>query len=299
MSRLPPLSSLIAFEAAVRHQSFTRAAAELHLTHGAISQAVRGLEGRLGVRLFERQGRQIVATDGAHRLAVQLRHGLGVLEQSLIPSARAAAAVLTVSVLPSVAARWLVPELAQFHAANPSITLDLRVSEQITQPGRDGVDAAIRYGPGTWASLQQHKLADEFLFPVCSPRYRDGRLPRTPQDLAECTLLRHAWQPWAPWLSAAGVDLAEPRRGLRCDDSGLILDLAAAGLGIALARASLVGADIRAGRLVRLFDVEVKDRYAYWLVWTVPSARLKHIYALRDWLSGVLWRMQVTRSDPA
>jgi LysR family transcriptional regulator, glycine cleavage system transcriptional activator len=295
ISRIPPLQTLRVFEAAVRLRSFTRAADELALTQGAVSQHVRTLESQLGAALFERTPAGAVPTSRAHELALQVRQGLRVLERAFDdPSharkrSRAAPTDgpqrLTVSVLPSFAERWLAPRLPRFHVEHPQVALDVRPGVALARlDGRDHVDVALRYGPGAWPGLLADKLMDEEVFPVASPRYRDGRLPRRFADLARCTLLRHVAQPWEPWFQAVGLDMTESADGTTFRDLTQLLDAAARGDGIALARRSLVEADLAAGRLVRLWKRSVPDVHAHFIVWRPDSVRLPAIDALRAWL---------------
>lgn len=293
-SRLPPMQTLRAFEAAVRLGSFTRAADELALTQGAISQHVRALELRLGTALFVRERFGAVATPEAHALALQVRQGLEVLQRAferVPPRQRTREArkpeptKLTVSVLPPFAARWLAPRLPSFLRRHPDISLQLRPEAVLARFDRhDGVDVALRYGPGAWPDLEAERLMDEEVFVVASPAYRGGRLPRRFADLARCTLLRHASQPWEPWFQAVGLDLTEPRGGPLFTDAGALIDAAANGLGIALARATLVEAELAKGALVRLWRRSIKDIYAHFIVWRSDSAKRDAIDALRRWL---------------
>jgi DNA-binding transcriptional LysR family regulator len=293
-THLPPLQTLRAFEAAVRLCSFTRAADELALTQGAVSQHVRMLEAHIGETLFVREHMGVAPTPRAQTLVLQIRQGLRVLERAFdaysTPRSRKDAAPdrpvhLVVSVLPSMARRWLNPRLARFHAAHPAIELELRPSVALARlDGRDRVDVALRYGPGGWRGLRSEKLMDEEVFPVTSPTYAGGKLPRRLSALSRCTLLRHASQPWEPWFQAAGLDMTEPATGPFFDDAGQLLDAAANGDGIALARRSLVASDLAAGRLVRLWKVSIVDVHAHYLVWRPDSAKLDAIDCLRDWL---------------
>jgi LysR family transcriptional regulator, glycine cleavage system transcriptional activator len=283
-ARLPPLQAIVAFEAAARRQSYSRAAEELSLTHGAISHAIRGLEDRLGTRLFRREGRHMLLTQEGQTLAAQVRQGLRLLEKAFERDPAAGPARLVVSALPAFATRWLVPRLARFHATHPNIAVDLRPAVELARLERDGIHVALRYGPGGWPGLQHERLMEERLFPVCSPTYRERRLPRRPADLADCVLLRHPRQPWAPWFAAAGLDLPEPAASPAYADAAMLLDAAASGQGIALARAALVDGDLRTGRLIRLFDVAISDGYGYWVVWRADTAQQREIEAFREWL---------------
>lgn len=282
--RLPPLASLQAFEAAVRHQSYTRAAEELNLTHGAISHHITALEARLGVKLFTRERNRMLPTEHGRLLVAQVRQALGLLERSFAGPRVARAAPLKLSVLPSFANRWFVPRLADFQARLPDIDLTLDVRQDVADLAAGEADCAIRFGAGSWAGLQQEWLFDDEQFPVCAPAFRGGNLPRTPEELEDCALLRNPWLPWEPWLHAAGVAFREPARGIVITDSAVLLDAAAAGLGVALARRVLVEQDLRSGRLVRLFELTVTDPYRYYLVWRVEHPRVDAILRVRDWL---------------
>lgn len=283
-TRLPPLATLQAFEAAVRHQSYTAAARELSLTHGAISHHITGLEERQGVKLFEREKNRMVPTEQGRLLVTKVRQALGLLERSFAHASAAEHLSLSVSVLPSLASRWLVPRLSRFVALHPQIDLFVDVRASLADLAAGDADCAIRFGTGGWSDVQQLRLMGDASFPVCAPGYRDGLLPKTPQELADCTLLRNPWLPWEPWLHAAGLDFREPARGPTFTDSSVMMDAAAAGLGIALARRTLAEGELQRGRLVRLFELAVPDPYAHYFVWRADHPKLAAIFALRDWL---------------
>lgn len=297
LARIPPLQTLRVFEAAVRLRSFTRAADELALTQGAVSQHVRALEAQLGIELFARERTGAEPTAQAHALALQIRQGLSVLERAFgatsanrrkhanATSNAARETRLAVSVLPSVATRWLAPRLPRFHARHPEIALDIKPSTHLARlDGRDRIDVALRYGPGTWPGLSSDKLMDEEVFPVASPAFRGGKLPRRFADLAGCKLLVHTTQPWEPWFQAAGLDLSVPPDAPSFDEANRLLEAAVKGAGIALARRSLIEAELADGRLVRLWKRSIVDVHAHYLVWRADSAKLAAIDALRAWL---------------
>ena len=283
--QLPPLQTVRAFEAAARLGSFARAADELGLTASAVSHHMRGLESRLHVKLFARAGRGVAMTEAGHALHAKLALGLALIEQAFAEAhQRKRWRTLTVSVLPAFAARWLIPRLDDFQRLHPGIDLNLRATQDVVDLERDGVDVAIRYGLGGWSGLSQVKLRDEQLFPVCSPSFNGGQLPVAPRDLVKMPLLRHSRQPWTPWFRAAGLKLAEPSRGLSFNEAGGLLQAAAQGHGIALARSTMVEDDLRERRLVRLFDVAVTDRYAWYAVWREAGDKPAEVAALVDWL---------------
>ncbi|SRR5579871_1334408 len=284
-SHIPPLQLLRGFEAAARHLSFTRAAAELHVTHGAISHQIRALETQLRTKLFRRQGRQMVLTERGQILVLQIRQGLRLLEQAFKGAGQYAQNnTLTISLLPAFASRWLIPRIGSFQSQHPDLQLNLRTTNELANLDSDGVDLAIRYGPGGWLGVQQEKLINESVFPVCSPNYRNGDYPLTLSQLVEADLLLNPHQPWEAWFNAAGADIRKPGRGTSYTDAALLLEAAAEGHGVALARGTLVANDLRSGRLMRLFECSVPDEYAYYLVWRADSRKLKTIALFRDWM---------------
>lgn len=260
--KLPPLPALRTFEAAARLLSYSRAADELHVTHGAVSHQIRALEEQLGLALFARQGRTMTLTPaGAELLHAtnaalrQIADALAAIRRQRNPNR------LSVSVMPSFAGRWLAPRLAAFLDANPGCELNVLSSDAITDFARDGTDLAIRWGFGGYAGVHCEPFMDDVMFPVLSPHFASG-VPREPAALAGLPLLRSVGEDWLPWFRAAGLDWDEPARGLALNDSGLVVQAAIDGQGIALARRSLALRALREGRLVRPFDIEVPLHYA-------------------------------------
>jgi LysR family glycine cleavage system transcriptional activator len=283
--RLPAMQALRAFEAAARERSLTKAAAALSLTHGAISHQIKALERELGVALVERAGRGIRLTDDGERFASRVRSAFAELAAALDDiAARANPRQLRVSVVPSFAARWLLPRIGRFLAAHPDVDLDVRAAIAYIDFRHDDADMAIRYGEGSWPGVAAEHLFDDTFFPVCSPRLASGRLPARPADLAKYTLLRAEDEPWKPWLEAAGLDWPEPARGPIFNDSSHMIQAAAEGQGIALARRSLLGNDIVNGVLVRLFDVEVAAPRRFYLVYPPRTAGSPKLALFRQWL---------------
>ncbi|GAB7537923.1 transcriptional regulator GcvA [Burkholderia sp. 3C] len=289
---LPPLQTLRAFEAAARHLSYSRAAKELSLTHGAISQHIARLEQELGgVTLFVRQGQRMLLTEAGQVLVLDLREGLQRLAEAFNaararPRTRQVTRTLTVSVLPSFAARWLVPRLSFFQSSHPDVDIAIRPTAALAAlDGRDGIDLAIRYGPGHWPGLHTTKLMKSVIFPVCSPALLARTSLKSAEDFLDVTLLRSPRQKWKPWFKAAGLALPEPTQGPSYDDAGLLLQAAMAGQGVALARSVLAADDLAAGRLVRVGDAEAEDTYSWFVVWREPlSCDQDDFNAFRKWL---------------
>jgi LysR family glycine cleavage system transcriptional activator len=287
--RLPPLRSFRVLEAAARHQNYTRAADELHLTHSAVSHQIHALEASLGVRLFERSGRQMRATDAGRQLAQDVRATLDALAGAVerVRGAESANSI-TVSVLPSFAAAWLVARLGGFLERHPQVELRLESTTALADFRNDGVDVAIRYGSGNWEDLECVKLFDDEVFPTMSPKLRRSERIRTPADLARVPLLRIRNQSWAPWFAAAGVNQTEPRRGPVFNDSELALQAAIQGQGVVLARGSLASAKLRAGVLVAPFKQRIASLQTCYLVYPPQHARKPSVQLFRDWLLGEL-----------
>lgn len=283
--RLPELRTLRAFEAAARHLNYTHAAAELHLTHGAISHQMRALEEDLGVPLFERVGRQTRLTDAGSQLAHGVRSALDALA-GVVGRVRARDSdnQLTVSVLPSFAAAWLVGRLGSFLERHPGIDLNLRSSTALADFRSDGVDVAIRYGRGPWPDSVNEKLMGDELFPVLSPGFRNGRLPQTPAELLQLPLLHVRGHPWARWLEAAGVSNVGTLAGPTFDDSELVLQTAMQGQGIALGRSSLATSRLLAGTLVAPFPLRIPSPSSYFLVYPEQSNQKRAFRVFREWL---------------
>lgn len=293
--RLPSIQTMRALEAAVRLRCFTKAADELGLSQGAVSQHIRVLEQRIGHQLFVRTTRGVEPSAVSQTLALQIRQGLTVLDRAFEPLPKGPhrdgmatrRQRLHISVLPAFAAKWLMPRLGDFAALHPEIELEIEASASLARlDASDGIDAAIRYGGGTWPGMTAEHLMDEMVFPVVSPDYRGGRLPARPSDLQSSVLLRQSVQPWTPWFQAAGLDFVEPQAGVLFSDTLLAVQAAIAGQGILLARRSIVEDELRSGRLLRLWTHRIADVHAHYLVWPVSSNRLEAIGKLRGWLVG-------------
>lgn len=285
--RLPSLNALKAFEAAARHESFTRAADELNVTQGAVSHQVKALETELGLRLFQRERQRLVITEAGRVYLEIVRDAFDRIAtgtERLVQ--RQQSGILTVTTSPNFAAKWLVHRLGRFAEANPGIDLRIGATVQHVDFTREEVDVAIRHGDGRWPGLHVTRLCVEELFPVCSPTLLKGRgALRLPADLARHTLL-HIDDPldWAKWLEAAGISGLNLSRGPVFSQRSMAIDAAIDGQGVALARTALGAWDLLAGRLARPFDFALKVPYAYWIACPKANADLPKISAFRDWL---------------
>jgi LysR family transcriptional regulator, glycine cleavage system transcriptional activator len=283
-TRLPSLSALRVFEAASRHANFSRAADELHITHGAVSHQIKSLEQELGATLFTRGRRGVALTPEGTALAAVMRDALGRIAQGVEAVRGRSPRALTVSVLPAFATHWLIPRLADFQARHPEIEVNIRASQELVDFGRDDVDVAVRYGPGTWRGLGATRLMGEQVFPVCSPDFAGGRLPRSVEALTRAKLLHSPTQPWDTWFRALGVSPPPERRGPNFSEAGLLLRAAVDGLGVALARSVLARPDLEAGRLVRPVPESVPADYAYYIVHPAGVPVTDALAAFKTWL---------------
>ncbi|MER8425963.1 transcriptional regulator GcvA [Mesorhizobium sp. M1403] len=285
--KLPPLTTLPSFEAAARLLSFSKAAEELHVTHGAISRAIKNLEDQLGVQLFERGTRSVSLTAVGEPYARAVREVLDQLAAATAAAtARYSSSTLNVSTSDGFAGRWLVPRLYRFHRAHGDIDVRVSTSGKLTNFLGDGIDVAVRYGSGNYAGLTSEFLTGEEVFPVCSPKLLEGAHPlRTPQDLKHHTLIRDSFPiDWATWLASAGVDGVDPQSGITFDSATFAMESAAQGEGVVLGRTMLVAADLAAGRLVRPFGHALKSPSSFYLVYPPAAIRQRKVKAFRDWL---------------
>ena len=285
--RLPPMTTLRSFEAAARLLSFSKAAEELHVTHGAVSRAVRTLEDFLRLQLFRRNIRQVVLTEQGRTYAEVVR---GLLDRLSEATSRMmdqqASPVLNVSTLDSFAAKWLVPRLFRFSALYPDIDVRLSTSTQLANFQADGIDVVIRYGRGRYPPLISELLLREELIPVCSPALLKGPHPLLClSDLKHHTLIHDEFPiDWVGWLRFAGVTDVDARRGIRFQSSLHAVQAAVQGGGVVLGRSALVADDLKAGRLVQPFAVSHPIDLAYYIVYPPDALEVPKVKAFRDWL---------------
>jgi len=283
-ARLPPLSALRTFEAAARHRNFSRAGAELHITHGAISHQMKALERELGIALFLRRSRGVELTEPGHALAATVRDALERIARGIAELRARPHRALTVSVLPAFATHWLIPRLADFNRRHPEIDINVRAGQALADFSGEDVDLAVRYGGGEWPGLHAVQLAHEDVFPVCSPRFNNCRLPRTLAELAKARLLHAPLQPWDEWFRALDTNVSLSRRGMTFSETDLLLRAAIDGLGIALSRRLLAQPELDAGRLVRPVKQSVRAIRSYFIVYPEAVEPSPRLMIFRDWL---------------
>ena len=292
-TRIPPLPALRAFESVARHGSLRMAAQELNVTHGAVSHQIKFLQESLGVELVAKAGRGIALTPAGQRLAPQLSDALARLAQ-VVEAVQADAhdKPLRISVLPSFAAKWLLPRLSQFMAQHPDIALTLDANLSVVNLHNTGIDLAFRYGPGQWPGVYAERLMGEEMLAVCSPTYRKGKLPTRPQDLLRHPLLRdESTRAWQDWFRAAGVRDAVPKPAVAYSDAGLLLQAVLAGQGVALVRSVLAHDDIASGRLCVLPGPRLPAAHAYYVVTDLRDTLPAKGQVFVEWVRGQVGAM--------
>ena len=279
-----------AFVVVARHLSFTAASSELHVTPAAVGHQIRQLEACFGRPLFERTGRQLSLTPAGEMLLPALNAAFEQMLGAISFFLNDDRDPLSISVAPSFASKWLIPRLDRFRRLRPDLEIRLDASPTLTDFARGDVDCAIRYGAGDYPGLVVEKLLAEAVFPVASPSLRQGRHPlRKPEDLRHHVFL-HDNSPdvdascpdWTSWLQACGLDISPT--GLHFNQSALVLEAAAAGQGVALAKSHLADGDLRSGRLFRPFGEAQKVELFYFFVAPRHKLRLPRVEAFREWL---------------
>jgi len=292
--RLPPLNALRAFEAAARHLNFSRAADELSVTPGAVSQQIQNLEDYIGATLFKRTPRGLLLTDQAQTALPALREAFDRLaEAASLLTAAVDGRRLTLTAPPSFAAKWLVPRLGRFESAHPQVDVWLSADMDLVDFGSGEVDLAVRYGAGAYPGLDVLRLMHETVIPVMSPELNATNPLATPKDLASHVVL-HDGSPdaddscpdWQMWLAARGVKGVDGARGPRFNQSSLVIEAALAGRGVALAKRALAQDDLDSGRLIAPMAITTSVDFAYYVVHPKAKGRLPQVKAFVAWIQG-------------
>jgi LysR family glycine cleavage system transcriptional activator len=293
MASLPPLNSLRAFEAVGRHLSFSKAANELNVTPGAISQQVRGLEDFLEIKLFKRRNRSIVLTDSGQVFLPLLSDGFSRITEAVDSVRRSQGdEPLTITAAPSFTSKWLIPRLCKFQALHPEIDVRIDASSRLVDFVREDIDVGIRFGTGEIEGLDSVYLFSFDLIPVCSPDLKhEGRALQDLSDLHHYTLLHSqdtdfdpSFPDWAMWLATAGVDDVDASRGIFFSQGEMVIEAAIEGQGIALAASVMAAGAIESGRLVQPFETRLPVRLSFHLITTRQKSRGSKIGAFRQWI---------------
>lgn len=287
---IPSLMSLLAFEAASRHLSFTSAAQELELTQTAISHQIKNLEERLGTKLFIRRRNELQLTPYAREYLESVREAIAMLSMATKrATGERTKEVLSISCPPTYAIKCLLPTLPSFQRAHPEIIVQLFASSSFELPKRKALDVAIRYGTGRWPAFHVDRLHGEEFFPVCSPRLlKEVGAGSMVDQLSRMTQIRTfpsstQDDEWRLWLEAAGIKSIEFSGETIFNLHLLSIQAAADGAGIAIGRTPIVNADLAGGTLIAPFGLRLEATLAYYIVTPADKVKLDKVRAFREW----------------
>jgi LysR family glycine cleavage system transcriptional activator len=293
MRDMPPLNALRAFVSTARHLSATKAAAELHVTLGAVSHQLRALEEFLGVDLFVRGHRQLSLTDAGERYFRDVSAAFDSIRAATkLLVAPGNKDMLKLRAYTTFSLRWLIPRLSSFYAENRSVELVLSTSNEPVDFSREKLDFAIRLGHGEWPGAIAEKLIPNIVAPVCSPSLlARGPAVKEPADLMQHVLLQSTWperrDDWPAWLAAQGVATLDDFSFLYFESSALSYQAAIEGQGFAMAQMALVQDDIAAGRLVLPFERYLdRGEFTYYLIYPESRRLTAQMKTFREWLRG-------------
>jgi len=287
MTPLPPLNTLRAFDAAARHGNLSRAAEALHVTHGAVSKQIAALEAWLGTPVFERTARGLIPTEAGAVLAPVVAQAFDALADGVRRVRRGAGpSTLTISVLPSFAAHWLIHRLPRFLDRHPEIDVRFFTTRRVVDLTREDVDVTIRYGRGDWPGVHAECFLRETLTPVYAPSFLDRHPGRAPLDLLGHAIHSHHndGDNWRRWREAAGLPAEEIPAIAEYDDTAVAMQAVLGGQGIMLGRSALVRDDLASGRLLRASEVDIPAVEANYLVCLERNRTRASVRAFRDWL---------------
>jgi len=285
--RLPPMAAIRAFEAAARHENFTRAAEELGMSQASVSYQIKILEERLGLRLFLRHPRKVSLTPDGHQLATATVEAFERLRAAFSTAESAQQSTLAISTTPTFASNWLAVHLGRFQISHPDLVVRVDTKEHYIDFAREEVDVAIRYGDGAWPNVVAHELMRSEFTPMLSPGLLEssGRLTNF-RDILKLQLISPEDRYWSAWLAAANIpnNGISQRAGSQLGSQTEEAQAAIAGHGVAMLSPRFFQYELATGRLVQPFDLVATDGLGHWLVYPEHRRNLKKIKAFRTWL---------------
>ncbi|MGY2290839.1 LysR family transcriptional regulator [Pseudomonas sp. SDO528_S397] len=286
--KIPSTTALVSFEAAARHESFTKAAQELSITQSAICRQIAGLEDYLSVELFRRSKRGVKLTEAglsySRRVAAQLD---AVERDTLSVMGQQGTNVIELAVVPTFGTQWLIPRLKDFQLQHPEVTVNLTNRTRPFLFADTEFDAAIYFGDADWPGTQSHKLMGENPHPVCSPRLLEGRTHFTPQEIAELPLLQQTTRPyaWRQWFNAQQLNVSRDMTGPRYELFSMLSQAAMHDMGIALIPPFLIQRELNEQHLVIASPQALESAKAYYLMIPERKVETASLRAFRDWLT--------------
>ncbi len=286
--KIPNTGALIAFEAAARHGSFTKAAVELAQTQSAVCRQIAGLEEFLGVRLFRRSKRGVVLTEAGLSYSRQVSARLDEVERDTLSvmAHQGSGTTIELAVVPTFATKWLLPRLAGFLQGQPDLTVNMDTRTRPFLFDETGFDAAIHYGDAGWPGTRALFLMGEHLVPVCSPRLLSPRQRLAPAALATLPLLQQSTRPyaWRQWFGSLGLQVPRDMSGPRFELFSMLAQAASHDMGVALIPPMMIEEELTAGSLVIPFSHEYLSERAYYLIFPEHEAESAGFQLFRDWL---------------
>jgi LysR family glycine cleavage system transcriptional activator len=285
MSRLPPLTAVRAFEAAGRHENFSRAAEELGMTQAAISYQIRQLEDRVGRPLFLREKGRVRLSEIGRRLLPAITSGFAGIADAFDAVLEEDHDVLSLSSAISIGGTWLSSRIGRFQLRYPDLAVRLSVSNDLVDLGVGGTDAAIRGGEGKWEGLRSDFLFRQHFTPMCSPAFLEANRIEKPEDLLQVERLGPNDALWKGWFSCVGLGAPPPRQGVVLDSQMQEAAAMMSGFGIAMMTPLYWAADLKSGRLVQPFEeLYLSPRSSHWFVHPASRVGVRKIERFREWL---------------
>jgi LysR family glycine cleavage system transcriptional activator len=298
MRRLPPLTAVRVFEAAARHENFTRAAGELGMTQAAVSYQVKLLEERLGVPLFLRSKRRVALTEAGRRAAPLVARAFNTLADAFGSLVAEDESVLSISTTQTFASNWIAPRLGAFQLARPELAVRLNTENRLIDFAHEEVDVGIRstLGKPEWAGLKAHFLFRLHSSPICSPGFRERCPVERYEDLLQVPRLSPDDPWWDDWFRAAGLSASEARNasGIRFDTQAMEGQAALSGAGVSMLTPMFWRSELAAGRLVQLFPLVTFAGPGYWLVYPEHRRNQAKVRFFRDWILAEVEAMKAT-----
>lgn len=287
--KIPSTAALLAFEAAARHESFTRAADELALTQSAVCRQIAALESFLGLALFRRTRRGVTLTEAGLAYSRQIAPRLQALENDTLcaMAGQGQGRTLELAVVPTFATRWLLPRLADFRRRHPGVVIHMQTQTRPFMFDQTGFDAAIYSGDAGWPGTQAHCLMHEYPVPVCSPRLPGAHARMQPADVAQLPLLQQSTRPyaWRQWFASAGVQAAHDMAGMRLELFSMLAQAAIECMGVALIPPFLIQQELAEGSLMAPCPHTAPSTRAYYLIVPEHKAERATLTHFRQWLT--------------
>jgi LysR family transcriptional regulator, glycine cleavage system transcriptional activator len=285
MSRLPPLAAVRAFEAAGRHENFSRAAEELGLTQAAISYQIRQLEDRVGRPLFVREKGRVRLSDAGQRLLPAVTGGFAGIADAFDALREEDSEVLSITAAASVGGAWLSARIGRFQMRHPEIAVRMSLSNQLVDFADSSFDVALRFGKGEWPGLRADFLFRQHFTPICTPCFVEKHQLRQPEDLLRAQRLSPDDPLWREWFACAGLGTPPPSRGVVFDSQIQEASAILGGFGIALLTPLYWRSDLDSGRLVQPFEQLCLSSSSLWLVHPAGRVSVRKIERFREWLA--------------